>query len=106
MCAKVQRIMHIMMAIEQKSASNLQILLKSCSIVEKNHYICTQIPLCAVSKRHRGNEIVAFNYLFDIKKRRKFQDEKGLRVDRLNARAIAWASTYQTLGTSYGLLMG
>ena len=27
-------------------------------------------------KEHRGNEIVAFNYLFDIKKRRKFQDEK------------------------------
>lgn len=45
---------------------------------------------------------IVFNYLFDIKKRRKFQDEKGLRVDRLNAYAIAWASTYQTLGTSYG----
>jgi hypothetical protein len=39
-----------MMAIAQNSASNPQILLKSYSIVEKNHYICTQIPPRAVSK--------------------------------------------------------
>ena len=63
-----------------------------------------KIPSCTVSKDIVVMKIV-FNYLFDIKKRRKFQDEKGLRVDRLNARVIAWASTYQTLGTSYGLLM-
>ena len=50
-----------------------------------------------MESRHIGYEL-AFSYLFDIKKRRNFQDEKSLRVDRLNAHAIAWASTYQTLG--------
>ena len=56
MCAKVQRIMHIMAAIEQKSASNSQILSDSCHRVEKIDYICTQIPSCAVSE-----DIVAMN---------------------------------------------
>ncbi len=56
MCAKVQRIMHIMAAIEQKSASNSQILLNFCHRADKIEYICTRIPSCAVSKRHRGNE--------------------------------------------------
>lgn len=35
----LQIILHIMTYIEQKSAFNLQILLKSCSIVEKIAYI-------------------------------------------------------------------
>ena len=39
-----------MAAIEQKSASNPQILLNSLFHVDKIDYICTQIPPCAVSE--------------------------------------------------------
>ena len=56
--------MHIMMIIEQKSALNLQILLKSCSIVVEIAYICTRIPHCAVSKDIVGYEL-AFAISFE-----------------------------------------
>ena len=61
MYAKVQRIMHIIAAIKQKSASNSQILLKFCSIVVKIAYICKRIPPRAVSK-----DIVDYELAFAI----------------------------------------
>ena len=42
--------MHILTAIEQKRAFNPQILVDSCPKVDKNVYLCTQNPSCAVSK--------------------------------------------------------
>ena len=50
-----------MTSIEQKSAFNLQILLKSCSIVVKIAYICTRIPPRADSK-----DIVDYELAFAI----------------------------------------